>query len=66
MNCETCREQLVDYTEGLVDPLVADDMRQHLEGCALCRADATQQSQLHQQLLEAGQSMADASLETIV
>jgi hypothetical protein len=54
MNCTECRENLVIYVEGLLDPETALRCRNHLEECAGCRSEHTAISRLQRQLLSKG------------
>jgi hypothetical protein len=54
MNCTECRENLVAYVEGLLDPEDALRCRNHLQECEGCRAEHAAISRLQQQLVNRG------------
>jgi len=66
MNCETCKELMIDYVEGLVDDSARCDMESHLKECPSCSADMREHAQLHARLTANGRHLAGISLETSI
>lgn len=63
MNCRECKEQLVAYMEGELDDAAAQDVRDHLDGCATCRAEEKATQSLRDRLLTAADLPTSTSLQ---
>lgn len=63
MNCARCQELLTAYVEGLLDPQQEHDVGKHLEVCAPCRTDVTEQTEIRQRLISDAQALTGRSLE---
>ncbi len=46
MNCEQARQELLDHVDGAADEATALALREHLEGCAACRREAEEVSEI--------------------
>ena len=62
MNCAECRENLVAWMEGLLDPEESLQCQTHLETCAACRAEHTAITRLQRRLVTRGQMAVEVSM----
>lgn len=54
MNCTECKELLIAYIEGLLDPQHNESVRLHLESCTGCREEVNHLRALQQRLISNG------------
>lgn len=62
MNCAECRESLVAFMEGLLDPEQSLQCQAHLEACAACQAEYAAIASLQQRLVARGQAANEVSV----
>ena len=66
MNCTECKEILVEYIEGLLDESQKQAVAEHLKDCQTCQAEVKQLTNLHEQLVSNGNTVAQSNLENKV
>lgn len=66
MNCQDCKEHLVEYIEELLEDQQAGAIESHLADCPGCRAEAARMTDLRKRLFENGQTFAQTDLENAV
>ncbi len=66
MNCQNCKEHLVEYIEDLLEGPQASAIESHLTDCPGCRAEAARMTDLRKRLLQNGQTFAETDLENAV
>jgi len=66
MNCERCKDMLIEYVEQMLDEAGRQAIEEHLKQCALCRAEAKELVHLHKRLVANGENLARSDIETKV
>jgi len=66
MNCQECKEHLIEYIEDLLQDQQTCAIASHLADCPACRTEATRMTDLRKRLLENGQTFAETDLENAV
>ncbi len=66
MNCKDCKENMVEYIEGLLDESQKQAVSEHLKGCPNCRAEVQQLTNLHERLVKNGKALARDDFENDV
>jgi hypothetical protein len=66
MNCKDCKENLVEYVEGLLDESQKQAVSEHLKSCPNCRAELQQLTNLHERLVKNGKALARSDFENDV
>ena len=66
MNCKDCKENLVEYVEGLLDESQKQAVSEHLKSCPNCRAALQQLTNLHERLVKNGKALARSDFENDV
>lgn len=66
MNCQECKEHLIEYIEELLEDQQASAIESHLADCPACRTEAAQMTDLRKRLLQNGQTFAETDLENAV
>lgn len=63
MNCDTCKERLVAYLEGLLDDPQKQQVDDHLQACDACRAELEGLRTLQARLDANGKAVAQSNVE---
>ena len=66
MNCQYCKEHLIEYIEELLEDQQCSEIASHIESCSNCRAEAARMTDLRKRLLQNGQTFAETDLENAV
>ncbi len=66
MNCQECKEHLIEYIEELLEDQHARAIESHLADCPACRAEAARMTDLRKRLIQNGQTFAETDLENAV
>ncbi|MHC4721916.1 MAG: anti-sigma factor family protein [Planctomycetota bacterium] len=66
MNCQDCKEHLIEYIEELLEGQQKEAVALHLADCPNCRAEAVRMTDLRKRLLQNGQTFAETDLEGAV
>ena len=66
MNCQECKEHLIEYIEELLENQQARAIESHLADCPACRAEAARMTDLRNRLIQNGQDFAETDLENAV
>jgi hypothetical protein len=66
MNCQQCREELVAYLEGLLDPRTQEQIASHVAECPACQAEFQDVLQLTVRLARDGLSAPPVALQNPV
>lgn len=63
MNCEKCKDILIEYLEDLLDAPARQEVEEHLKTCPACQAEADQMMRLHDRLVSNGENVANRDIE---
>ena len=66
MNCEQCKQILVEYLEGLLGPDQHSAAERHLKDCPSCQAEMQELMRLHERLVTNGEALARRDMEDSV
>ena len=66
MNCQDCKEHLVEYIEELLEDQQARAIASHIERCSECRTELARMTDLRKRLIQNGQTFAETDLENAV
>lgn len=66
MNCNECKDLLIEFSEDLLDANLKETIEQHLEACSECRKEAESILALQDRLLKNGQGSHFVDLEVRV
>jgi anti-sigma factor RsiW len=66
MKCQNCREHLIAYIEGVLEPGKAEELGRHLEGCAACSGLMEEHARLHARLMQDGEVQTQGNMDTRV
>ena len=66
MNCQDCKEHLIEYIEELLEGQQARAIASHLADCPTCRTEAARMTDLRKRLIQNGQAFAETDLENAV
>ena len=63
MNCESCKDILIEYIEDLLDAPQKQEVEDHLKTCPTCQAEFQQMMRLQDRLASNGENMANRDIE---
>jgi hypothetical protein len=66
MTCVQCREQLMEWAEGLLEASAAAEIEAHVAGCPTCAGEWRQMAEMHSRLSADGEAVARVALESQV
>jgi len=66
MNCETCKDILIEYLEDLLDAPQKQEVEDHLQTCPTCQAEVQQMMHLQDRLVSNGENIANRDIENDV
>jgi hypothetical protein len=63
MNCQQCKDILIEYLEDLLDAPQKQQVEDHLKACPTCQAEVEQMMRLQDRLVTNGENMANRDIE---